>query len=63
MDKYSASRNLGFFTGPLILGLGIFSYMRGGVPQALSITMIIIGCIRIGLTIYSYILSKKENQE
>lgn len=63
MDKFSVSRNMGFLTGPLILGLGIFSYMRGGVPQALSVTMIILGIVRIGLTVYTYILSKKENQE
>lgn len=63
MDKYKASRNMGFLTGPLILGLGIFSYITKGVPAGLSIMMMVIGAVRIGLTIYTTILSKKQNQE
>ena len=62
MDKISASRNLGFITGPLMLGLGIFAYQKGEFP-VLAIVMIILGTIRIGLTLYSYFLSKKQQQE
>ena len=62
MDKISVSRNLGFITGPLMLALGIFAYRKNEFP-ILAITMIILGSIRIGLTLYSYFLSKKQNQE
>jgi len=62
MDKISVSRNLGFITGPLMLALGIFAYQKNEFP-ILAITMIILGSVRIGLTLYSYFLSKKQNQE
>ncbi len=62
MDKFSLSRNMGFITGPLMLILGIFSYMSNKFP-ALAITMIILGIVRIGLTVYSYRMSKRENQD
>ena len=58
--KFNLSRNIGVVTGPLIVGLGIFSLYKGTAPQMLSITMIILGVIRIGLTIYSFIQSKKN---
>jgi len=60
MDKFSLSRNLGFFTGPLMVILGIMAYTSNKFP-ALAITIIILGIIRIGLTIYSYVLSKRNN--
>jgi len=62
MDKFSLSRNLGFITGPLLLVIGILSYMKNTYP-ALSMIMIIMGLIRIGLTVYSYVLHKRSNQE
>jgi hypothetical protein len=62
MNKFAISRNLGFITGPLLLLLGIFSYMKGTL-RPLSMIMIILGIIRIGLTIYSYVLSRKENNQ
>ncbi len=62
MDKFSVSRNMGFITGPLMLILGIMTYMNHRFPP-LSIVMIFLGIVRIGLTIYSYMMNKKENQE
>ena len=53
MDKYKASRNMGFITGPLMIALGLFSYMKANAIPALSITMVVLGCIRLGLTIYT----------
>ena len=62
MDKFRLSRNMGFITGPLLLLLGIMGYMKKNLP-ALSIMMMILGVIRIGLTIYTVMMQKKENQE
>ncbi len=58
--KFNLSRNLGVVTGPLIVGLGIFSLYRGTAPQGLSILMIVLGTIRIGLTVYSFVRSNKN---
>ena len=63
MNKYSLSRNMGFITGPLLLAMGLLSYNRHSVPVALSMTMVALGVIRIGLTLYSLFLSKKDNNE
>lgn len=62
MNKFTLSRNLGFITGPLMLILGIASYSRGVYPP-ISILMIIMGLIRIGLTIYSVVMSNRPNQD
>ena len=62
MDKFRLSRNMGFITGPLMLILGIFSYISHKFP-ALAIMMITLGIVRIGLTVYSYMMSKRENQD
>jgi uncharacterized membrane-anchored protein len=61
MDKFSISRNMGFITGPLMLILGIATYMNHRFPP-LSIVMIVMGAVRIGLTVYSYLMNKKDNQ-
>ena len=61
MDKFSISRNMGFITGPLMLILGITTYMNHRFPP-LSIVMIVMGAVRIGLTVYSYLMNKKDNQ-
>lgn len=61
MDKFSISRNMGFITGPLMLILGIATYMNHRFPT-ISIVMIVMGTVRIGLTIYSYLMNKKDNQ-
>jgi disulfide bond formation protein DsbB len=52
---------MGFITGPLMLILGIATYMNHRFPP-LSIVMIVMGTVRIGLTIYSYLMNKKDNQ-
>ncbi|GBL34708.1 hypothetical protein EMGBS15_03030 [Filimonas sp.] len=62
MDKFSLSRNMGFITGPLMLILGIFSYMGNKFPL-LAMMMIFLGVVRIGLTVYSYMMNKRENQD
>jgi hypothetical protein len=59
-SKFTLSRNIGVVTGPLIVGLGIFSLYKGTAPQALSYTMIILGIIRIILTIYSFLQNKRQ---
>lgn len=45
-----------------MLILGIATYMRGKFPP-LSVVMIILGLVRIGLTIYSTVMSKRSNQD
>jgi hypothetical protein len=62
MDKFSLSRNMGFITGPLMLILGICSYMGNKFPL-LAMMMIFLGVVRIGLTVYSYMMNKRENQD
>jgi hypothetical protein len=52
---------MGFITGPLMLILGIATYMNHRFPP-LSIVMIVMGAVRIGLTVYSYLMNKKDNQ-
>jgi uncharacterized membrane-anchored protein len=52
---------MGFITGPLMLILGIATYMNHRFPT-ISIVMIVMGTVRIGLTIYSYLMNKKDNQ-
>ncbi|MBK7762278.1 MAG: hypothetical protein IPI46_02765 [Bacteroidetes bacterium] len=66
MEKESwlqmVSRNMGVVTGPLILTLGIVGYMRGA-NQTMSIFIIVLGAMRIALTIYSFWLRKKDAQQ
>jgi uncharacterized membrane protein len=61
-NKFAISRNLGFITGPLLIAIGIFGYNRH-VNDPLSIVMIILGIFRLGITIYSLQMSKKNNQD
>jgi hypothetical protein len=61
MNKYLASRNLGFVTGPLLLIMGLISLDGQRVPKTFAYLFVVMGIIRIGITIYSYIQSKKKD--
>jgi hypothetical protein len=61
MNKFSLSRNLGFFTGPLLIIMGLIGINGNKLPKGLGYVFVALGCFRLGLTIYAAYMSKKNN--
>lgn len=59
MNKFNLSRNLGYFTGPLMIVLGIFAYNGNKMPKGFALLFVALGIIRLGITIY---VSMKNNK-
>lgn len=62
--KYAWNAKVGLFTGTLLLGLGIYGFVRtpaNASSRALPVFMITYGLFRLGFSIYqNYFKKKKE---
>ena len=59
MNKNNISRNLGYFTGPLMIVLGVIALNGERMPKSFAMVFIGLGIVRLGLTIY---VSMKNNK-
>jgi|694.fasta_scaffold24513_3 hypothetical protein len=60
MNKYSLSKNLGFFTGPVLIIMGAFALKNPEMPPFLAYSFIGFGIIRLLLTLYVHFKSNKN---
>lgn len=61
--KYAWSSKMGLITGALLLGLGLYAFIKSpanATSRALPVFMIIYGLFRLGFSIYQTYIKKKH---
>jgi hypothetical protein len=62
-NKYGWSSKMGLFTGALLLGLGVYAFIKtpaNATSRALPVFMITYGLFRLGFSIYQNYFKKKQ---
>lgn len=63
-NKYAWSSKMGLFTGALLLGLGLYAFVKtpaNATSRTLPIFMITYGLFRLGFSIYQQYFKKKQD--